>query len=115
MTADDIIASLDAALAEYQQTVTLQRTAVDADGAISVVAEATDCPARVRPYSPQDLEATGVVDIRVVLSPTSIATFGMPGRDDRILIEADNPSNIEMIDPLFYGGKLVRVNLLCRG
>lgn len=43
-----------------------------------------------------------------------IITFGIPQKDDRILIQGD-PSNIETVSPIYYGGQLVRVNLLCRG
>jgi hypothetical protein len=68
----------------------------------------------VRNFGPQDLAAGEVQDIRVVLSPTPLSTFGLPSRDDRIVIDG-NPSNIEQIAPLYYGGQLVRVNLLCRG
>ena len=70
----------------------------------------------MRAYGPQDLEAGGVQSIRVVLSPTELGSFGIPSRDDRIVING-NPSNVEQIEPLYYGpgGQLVRVNLLCRG
>jgi hypothetical protein len=110
-----MIASLDAAIAGYGQTVTLQRTEVDpATGAITVT-DSVDMPAAVRSYGPQDLEASGdVIDIRVILSPTGIAAFGLPSRDDQIVIEGD-PANIVQIAPLYYGGQLVRLNLLCRG
>jgi hypothetical protein len=113
-TAQYKISRLDAALAGYGQTVTLQRTTQDADGAVTVVASA-DCPAKVSPYTPQDLEAGEVADISVIISPSSLATFGIPKRDDRIIIEDDDPSNIEQIGTKYHGGQLVRVNLLCRG
>jgi hypothetical protein len=113
MTPQVLVARLDAAIAGYGQTVTLQRTAVDAAGDVTVADEAT-CPAAVRNFGPQDLEAGGVQEIRVVISPTSLASFGLPSRDDRILIDG-NPANITQIAPLSYGGTLVRVNLLCRG
>jgi hypothetical protein len=113
MTPQVLIARLDAAIAGYGQSVTLQRTAVDANGAVSV-AEQLECPAAVRKFGPQDLEAGGVQEIRVVLSPASLGSFGVPSRDDRILIDG-NESNIIQIAPLDYGGQLVRVNLLCRG
>jgi len=109
-----LIARLDAAIAGYGQTVTLQRTAVDpVTGAISV-SDTVDCPAAVRTSAPQALEGGDVIDIRVIVSPSSLGTFGIPSRDDRIVIEG-NPSNIETIGPLYYGGQLCRVNLLCRG
>jgi hypothetical protein len=44
-----------------------------------------------------------------------LGNFGIPRRDDHIIIGSGNPSNIEQIAPLYYGGLLCRVNLLCRG
>jgi hypothetical protein len=82
-------------------------------GATTVSDELTS-PAQVRAYAPQDLAAGEVQDIRVVVSPTGLGSFGIPDRDDRILIHG-NPSNIEQVGPIYYGGKLVRLNLLCRG
>jgi len=114
MTPRVLIARLDAAIAGYGQTVTLQRTAVDAASGGVTVAEEIACPAAVRNFGPQDLEAGEVQDIRVVLSPTGLGAFGIPSRDDRILIDGD-AANITQIAPLSYGGQLVRVNLLCRG
>jgi len=114
MTPQTLISRLDAAIAGYGQTVTLQRTTVDpVTGAISV-SDTVDCPAAVRSSAPQALEGGDVIDIRVIVSPSSLGTFGIPSRDDRIVIEG-NPSNIETIGPLYYGGQLCRVNLLCRG
>ena len=114
ISARQIIGRLDRALALYAQTVTLQHTTIDAStGAITVVDEVT-CPAKFRTYVPQDLQAGDVQDINVILSPTGIGAFGLPSRDDRIMID-DNPSNVEQIGPLYFGGELVRVNLLCRG
>ena len=115
MKATTAIASLDRAIAAYGQSVTLQRTAVDpATGGITVAAEVT-CPAAVRTFGPQDLESGEVVEIRVYLSPTYLGSFGLPTRDDRILINSD-PSNIVQIAPIYHDGStLCRVNLLCRG
>lgn len=114
MTPQTLISRLDAAIAGYGQSVTLQRTAVDpATGTISVT-DTVDCPAAVRTSAPQALEGGEVVDIRVIVSPTGLGNFGLPSRDDRIVING-NPSNIETIGPLYYGGQLCRVNLLCRG
>jgi len=109
-----MIARLDAAVGQYGQTVTLQHTAVDpATGAITVADEIT-CAAAVRAFGPQDLEAGEVTEIKVVISPTGLGSFGIPSRDDRIIIDG-NPSNITQIAPLSFGGRLVRLNLLCRG
>jgi hypothetical protein len=113
MTPQTIISRLDNAISGYGQTVTLQRTSEDtATGAITVT-ESIVCPAAVRISAPQDLLGD-VVDIRVVVSPSGLGSFGIPRRDDRILING-NPSNIEQIGPLYYGGMLCRVNMLCRG
>lgn len=113
MTPATLIGRLDAAIAGYGQSVTLQRTTEDAEGATTVATEVT-CPAKFRAFGPQDLEATvQVQDIQVVVSPTGLGSF-VPTRDDRIVI-AGNPSNIVQIAPLYYGGVLVRMNLLCRG
>jgi hypothetical protein len=109
-----IISRTDAAIAGYGQTVTLQRTAVDLTTGMISVTETIDCPAAVRTSAPQALEGGDVVDIRVVVTPTGLGSFGLPSRDDRIVING-NPSNIETIGPLYYGGQLCRVNLLCRG
>ena len=114
MTPQIIIVRTDAAIAGYGQSVTLQRTAVDATSGIVTVADEVTCAAAVRNFGPQDLDAGDVQDIHVVLSPTGLGSFGVPSRDDRIVIEG-NPSNITQIAPLSYGGQLVRLNLLCRG
>jgi hypothetical protein len=114
MNAAYAISRLDWAIGRYGQTVTLQRMAVDpATGALTVGSEVT-CPAAVRPYGPQDLEAGEVVDIRVVVSPTGLAGFE-PKRDDRIVINGD-PANVVQVERLYHdGGTLCRVNMLCRG
>jgi len=114
MTPEGIVNRLDRAIAGYGQTVTLERTSVDPTTGGITVTESLDCPAFVKTSAPQDLLAGGVIDIRVVVSPTGLGSFGVPSRDDRILIDG-NPSNIETIGPLYYGGTLCRVDLLCRG
>jgi len=108
-----IIARLDAAIAGYGQTVTLRRTTTDANGAVTVSEEVT-CPAAVRNFGPQSLESGESREIQIVVSPTGLGSFGVPRRDDKILIGTDD-ANITEIAPLSYGGALCRVNLLCRG
>jgi hypothetical protein len=112
LTPATIIARLDAAIAGYGKTVTLRHLGLDDFGAETVIEEVA-CPAKIRPFGPQDLEAGEVLPIQVVLSPTSLGSFEI-GRDDPIVIEGNN-SNVQQIAPLYYGGQLVRVNLLCRG
>jgi hypothetical protein len=136
--AAQVIASLDAAIARYGQTVIVQRTATDPSTGEITVSEQVTCPARVRAVAPQDLEAEKAKkdvfaryrstpapsrirsganqrhDIRVVVSSSALGSFGIPARDDRILIN-DRASNVEEIAPLYYAGRLVRLNMLCRG
>jgi hypothetical protein len=113
MTPRYAIARLDRAIAKYGQAVTLQRTAIDAASGAIIVSEQVTCPAHVR-ASRRGIQAGKVQTSGVILSPTGLGTFGIPARDDKIVIDT-NPSNITQIAPLYYGGQLVRVNLLCRG
>ena len=123
-TAARKIARLDRSLARTGETVTLQRTAVDSStGGVTVALSLPDVPAHVRASRPQDLIDPDAKEMRVVLSPTQLlaetlgdplAAFGIPERDDKVLIQGD-PSNIQEVAPIYYGGALVRVNLLCRG
>jgi hypothetical protein len=62
-------------------------------------------------------------EMRVIISSTHLLAatigspaiaFGIPERDDKVLIQGD-PSNVQEVAPIYYGGALVRVNLLCRG
>jgi hypothetical protein len=117
------IARLDRSIARTGETVTIQRTVTAAaTGNVTVIAQLDDCPAHVRASAPQDLVEGGVRETRVILSATHLLTaegsppavFGLPLIDDRILIQ-DDPSNIVEVAPIYYGGELVRVNLLCRG
>jgi hypothetical protein len=117
------IAGLDRAIARYGQGVTLQRLTPDPVTGVNTVTETRECPAAIRAYGPQDLEAGEVVDIRVYLSPTSLVGWGLPRRDDKIIIHADpastdtdtDTSRIVQVAPMYLGGTLCRVELLCRG
>lgn len=119
-TASVKIARLDRSIARTGETVTIQRTSTAGTGAVSVIQEVT-CPAHVRAHQPQDLiEPSREHAVTISATPLLVATgsppavFGMPAKDDRIVIQGD-PSNIAEVSPLYYGGALVRVNLLCRG
>jgi hypothetical protein len=120
-TAAEKIARLDRSIARAGDSVTIQRTATAGTGAVTVT-EQVVCPAHVRASAPQDLVDGSVKEIAVILSATPLLTpagsppaaFGLPARDDRILIQGE-PSNIVEVAPIYYGGELVRVNLLCRG
>lgn len=112
-TAAAHLARLDRSIARAGDSVVLQRLAIDADGTTSVAAAAT-CPAFVRARSPQDLVESGAPDTDVVLSASSLGEFGLPVRDDRIVIRGA-AANIIEVAPIYRGGELVRVNLVCRG
>lgn len=123
-TAAQKIARLDRSITRTGETVTLQRTVVDAaTGAVTVALQLSDVPAHVRASKPQDLIDPDAKEMRVTLSATHLlaatigspaAAFGIPERDDKVLIQGD-PSNVQEVAPIYYGGALVRVNLLCRG
>ena len=123
-TAATKIARLDRSIARTGETVTLQRTATDGStGAVTVALELAGCPAHVRASAPQDLLDPEAKEMRVIISATHLldavlgspaTAFGIPQRDDRLLIQG-NPSNVQEVAPIYYGGALVRVNLLCRG
>lgn len=122
-TAATKIARLDRSIARTGETVTLQRTATDGGGAVTVAMQLTNCPAHVRASAPQDLIDPEAKEMRVIISATHLLAevmgsppmaFGIPQRDDRLLIQGD-PSSVQEVAPIYYGGALVRVNLLCRG
>lgn len=123
-TAARKIKRLDDSIARTGETVTLQRTVVDAaTGGVTVALELADVPAHVRASKPQDLIDPDATEMLVVLSPTQLlaatlgspaVAFGIPARDDKVLIQGD-PSNAQEVAPIYYGGALVRVNLRCRG
>lgn len=123
-TAAKKIARLDRSIARTGEAVTLQRTSTDSGtGAVTVALQLADVPAHVRASAPQDLIDPDAKEMRVILSATHILSatigspavaFGIPERDDKVLIQG-NPSNVQEVAPIYYGGALVRVNLLCRG
>lgn len=121
-TAATKIARLNRSIARTGETVTLQRTAVGAAGAVSIVEQIT-CPAHVRASAPQDvLGGEDVREMRVIISATALAQtsgsppvpFNIPAKDDIAVIQG-RPANVVDAAPIYYGGQLVRVNLLCRG
>jgi len=114
VTPETIIARTDSAIAGYGQSVTLQRTTVDSASGEVTIGETLVCPAMVRASGPQDLQAGEVLSIRIVISPTGLGAWGIPSRDDRIVIDGDE-SNLEQVVPIYWEGRLVRVNLLARG
>lgn len=112
MSAADHIRWLDRSIARAGDSVVLQRLSVDGEGNPSVSSSA-NCPAFVRAAAPQDLVGDGAPETRVVLSATALISFGVPQRDDRVVIRGETASIVQ-IEPIYRDNQLVRVNLLCR-
>jgi hypothetical protein len=123
-TAGGKIARLERSIGRTGESIVLERLATDPTTGASVVVMSVVLPAWVRSSEPQDLLAgDGVRDIRIVVSPTILMeasigsppmAFGLPQRDDRIIVQGSS-ANIQDIMPIYWGGALVRVNLLARG
>lgn len=113
--AEVCITALDQAIAYVGEPLTFQKIAVDGDGAETVTLEVS-CNGNVRASIPQDLESSDVTDIEVIVSPTGLAAFGVPTRDDRLVLGVSGKiCNMIEIAPIYVMGVLVRVNLKCRG
>lgn len=123
MTAADVIAALDAALAVSGETVTLKRP-----GKGSV-----DCRASVRGMKAEDLVGTATVsDLMVVISPTEISAAKWPTgsataptsankADPRVPKVTDlvtvkgRQRQVKFADPIYVGDVWVRTNLIAAG
>jgi hypothetical protein len=121
------IARLNRSIARTGETVTIRRTSSDGTGAVTIVAEIV-CPAHVRFSKPQDILSgkDDVTEAKLILSGSALAqtigsppvAFGVPNKDDIIVINSadpPHPTNVAEVKTIYYGGQLVRVNLLCRG
>jgi hypothetical protein len=114
--AEACIADLDAALAQYGDTIRLQRLTSGPDGT-RIPFEVT-CPARVNSFAPQELVVfTGdAPNTRVIISPTPLTQAQWPAppqKDDRIFIDGREAS-IEIVAPISVSGQVVRYELQCR-
>ena len=102
-----MIARLDAALVRRGQNVIL-RTGNTTVGQITI-------RARVRGYKPS--EVIGIIqqgDSKVVVSASSLITFGMPTTAGFVVVNGV-PRRIISVVPIQPGGTLVRVDLQVRG
>lgn len=126
--AEIAIRELDAALAQYGQSVTLRRVTLTNGVRSNFDAP---CKASVRNYQPQEL-VTGTAliqgDSLAVLSPTDLRNSGWPGtqtelatddqlipRKDDKLVVSGRERNVQAATPFFIGDALVRLELQCRG
>lgn len=122
-TAQNKISRLDRSIARGGESVTIERLTTDPTTGASSVAMSIVVPAWIRSSEPQDLLSSEARDMQVVISSTVIlapmfgspaVAYGLPLKDDRIIIQGNN-ANIEDVMPIYYGGTLVRVNLVARG
>jgi hypothetical protein len=81
MTPAELIADLDAALADAGQTVTLRRLTLG-PGGVQIPFDVEDVPASIRPLKPEEL-VNGIDQTwsKVVISPTVISTRQWPAAD----------------------------------
>jgi hypothetical protein len=107
MTAAELIADLDAALARVGQDVILRKMN-STTGQLTV-------RARVRFYKPDEI--AGIIqqgDSKVVLSPTGLGDFGVPPQNGYVVVNG-TPRRIISPNPIYVGGTLVRIELQVRG
>lgn len=123
-TAQTKIIRLEASLARAGQTVTFERLITDSTTGETLIEKSITVPARARSSSPQDLIDSEARDITIVVSPTLLleemfgsppAAFGIPLRDDRVVIDDGTVANLQNIFPIYWAGALVRINMLARG
>lgn len=106
---------LDASLARSGETVRVLRLT----GAAQTVSKDLTCAAFVRGYQPSELIAgSGLTqqDVRVILSPTDLATFPgvVPVRNDRI-VRQGKPLAVQAATGIYNGTTLIRVEVQARG
>lgn len=123
MTPAEMISSLDRALAQYGEDVTLRRSTW-----VEGVATHMDAGirAKVTGYLPDELVG-GIVqgDRKVILSPTGIAAEAWPAADATVdermpqvgdvVISAGRAYRVMAPNPLRAGGEVVRIELQVRG
>lgn len=128
MASEDLIASLDNALADAGEDIILRRTV----GPINID---VTCRARVDAASAAQI-AAGILatDLNVIISPTQINNAQWPGGTipqlppfdvdqsipragvtDKVLMRGLQPKAINFIDTLIIGGEVVRHNMRVTG
>jgi hypothetical protein len=113
------IAALDEALATVGEDIVLRR--VNGEDPNTTNVDVT-CRAVVRTFEPEELVG-GIAQTvsRVIISPTEINAVGwpesgpnIPRRLDQVII-AGRIKDIEAVDPIYVGGRLVRIELRVLG
>ncbi len=116
---NDLIASLDDGLKRSGQTITLRRQSGTAP---SITNYDVSVLAVVRSYAPEELVGgIAMTDSKVILSPSGLTawpgdgTDGHPSPDipkinDKVII-ASRTRNVKVVDPIYAGDVLVRIEL----
>lgn len=122
-SAQNKIARLERSIARTGESVVIERLNTDPNTGASEIVKSVSVPAWIRSSHPQDLLDNEARNIRLVIGPTEILAptagsppeaFGLPQRDDRIILQGF-VGNLEQIAPIYYGGVLVRINMVARG
>ncbi len=113
------IAALDEALATVGEDIVLRRVTGEDPNTTNVD---VICRAVVRTFEPEELVG-GIAQTvsRIIVSPSAIEAAGWPGsgpniprRLDQVII-AGRVRDIEAVDPIHVGGRLVRIELRVLG
>lgn len=110
----DLIADLNAALADAGETVTVRRYLAPT-GSPRPKTDIEDVPAAVRPVKPDEL--VGDIqqsDLVAILSPTSIGALLPLKIGDKVLI-AGAEKNVQFAGPIRVQDVVVRIKLVLRG
>lgn len=120
------IAALDAALAKVGETIVLRRVVGDLPNTVNID---VTCRACVRSYQPDQIVGNiKQTDSKVILSPSDIARAQWPGgvpegdpisaslprMYDRVVV-AGRARSINVVDPIYVDGELVRLELNVTG
>lgn len=127
MTADALIADLDAALKDAGEDIRLQRLTLG-PGGTQIPVEVV-CRATVRGYAPHELVG-GIAqqDVKLILSPSEITRAAWPGGtpmpnrpDPRVPLKGDRVITgrgtlaVQAASGIFIGSTLVRIEIQARG
>jgi hypothetical protein len=112
------IVDLDDALAEYGADIVLRRVTGVAPSTTNIDVTVR---AAVRSFQPQELVG-GIMqtDSRVIISPTQITAAAWPGdgtlpRANDKLVIAGRVRNVKVVDPIYLGDDLVRIEMAVAG
>lgn len=114
MNAAELIADLEAALADAGETITVRRYTAPT-GSPRPKTDIDSVPAAVRPLKAQEL--VGNIDqtwSRVILSPTLVSSLLPLRKGDKVVIQGKE-RNVEFPQPIGVQDTIVRIELLVSG